>query len=62
MTKKIHIEELPQTEAFTQRKRLIQARGELALIEELLRRINLGVDLRPTTTVEADLAAITAGV
>lgn len=34
MTKKIHIEELPETEAFTQRKRLIQARGELALIED----------------------------
>lgn len=34
VTQKIHIEELPITEAFTQRKRLIQERGELALIED----------------------------
>lgn len=34
MTEKIRIEQLPVTEAFTQRKRLLQARGELALIED----------------------------
>jgi len=34
LTKKICIEELPETEEFIQRKRLIQERGELALIED----------------------------
>ena len=34
MTPKIQIDELPITEEFTQRKRLIQPRGELALIED----------------------------
>jgi mannose-6-phosphate isomerase-like protein (cupin superfamily) len=34
LTSKIQVEELPVTEEFTQRKRLIQPRGELALIED----------------------------
>ena len=34
MTPKIHIENLPVTDAFLREKRLIQDRGELALIED----------------------------
>ncbi len=34
MTEKIRIEELPVTEKFMRQKRLIQERGELALIED----------------------------
>jgi len=34
MTEKIHIEELPITDEFLPQKRLIQDRGELALIED----------------------------
>ncbi len=34
MTEKIHIEELPVTDEFVRKKRLIQDRGELALIED----------------------------
>ena len=42
MTEKIHIEELPITEEFLRQKRLIQERGELALIEDGMRFQHLG--------------------
>ena len=42
MTEKIHIEELPITEEFVRQKRLIQERGELALIEDGMSFQHLG--------------------
>ncbi len=42
MTNKIEIEELPVTDRFLRRKRLIQDRGELALIEDGLTIRHLG--------------------
>jgi mannose-6-phosphate isomerase-like protein (cupin superfamily) len=42
MTEKIHIEELPITDKFMRQKRLVQERGELALIEDGMSFQHLG--------------------
>jgi len=42
MTEKVHIEELPITEKYMRQKRLIQDRGELALIEDGMEFQHLG--------------------
>lgn len=42
MTEKIHVEELPITDKFMRQKRLVQERGELALIEDGMSFQHLG--------------------